>query len=190
MSDFSIFGIHENNRGVYSSYIPFISFATQEHKGIAESYVIREADVFFKSILKIEDSVQLVPYLETITLKDFNQVEMEYFYNTLFFDLGERDINGRLINKLKWSVAFDEEMTPIQVAYLSPSFSGNSGEARLSYSDRREGRPYFSYRPQKLFLDYRKYGFISVNGEPVFYYLHFTLQEILDTLKQPSENRF
>ncbi|WP_148288079.1 hypothetical protein [Prochlorothrix hollandica] len=183
MSDFSIFGVHETSNGVSSSYIPCISFATQEYKDIAESYVAREADLFFKSILKIEETVQFTPYLKTITWEDFNQVEIEYFYNTLFFDLGERDINGRLINKLKWSVAFDEEITPIQVADLSPSFTGDRGEARLSYSDRREGRPYFSYRPHKPFLDHRKHGFISVNGEPVFYYLYFTLQEILDSIK-------
>jgi hypothetical protein len=183
MNNPNIFGVYENSNGVSSSYIPLISFATQEHKDIAESYIMNEADLFFKSILKIEDSVQLIPYLKTITWKDFNQVEMEYFYNTLFFDLGERDINGKLISKLKWGVAFDEEITPIQVAYLRPSFSGDREEARLSYSDRREGRPYFSYRPHKPCLDHRKYGFISVNGEPTFYHLYFTLQEILDAIK-------
>lgn len=156
MSDCSIFGINEDNSGVNSSYIPFISFATRESRDIAESYVIREAESFFKDILKIEDPVQLVQYSKTITCKDFNKVGMEYFYNTLFFELGERDSNGRLIGKLKWSIAFDEEMTPIQVARPISSFSSNN----------------------------RKYGLISVNGEPVFYYLYFTLQEILDALKK------
>lgn len=183
MSNSSIFGTYEDSNGVYSSYVPFISFATQEYKDIAESYIIKEADLFFKDILKIEDSVQLIPYLNTITWKDFNQVEMEYFYNTLFFDIGERDINGKLINKLKWCVAFDEEITPIQVAYVIPFLSGDRRAANFIYSDSRPGRPSFPYRPHKPFLDYRKYGLISINGEPVLYYLYFTLQEILDAIK-------
>jgi hypothetical protein len=173
MNNPSIFGTYNGNNGVFSSYIPFISFSTQEYKYMAEAYVMREADLFFKNILKIENSVQLIPYLETITWKNFNQVKITYFYNTLFFDLGERDNHGKLMKKLKWGVAFDEELTPIQVA--------ESIEGRLNYSDRRDVRR--SYCPRKPFLDYRKYGFISVNGEPVFYYLYFTLQEILDALK-------
>lgn len=183
MNNSNIFSLYGDNEAVYSSYIPFISFSSQEQKNVAESYILREADVFFKDILRLEVSVESISYFKTIAWKDFNKVDMEYFYNTLFFDLQERDFNGKLINKLKWSVTFDEEITSIQVAYLSPSFSGEREEARLSYFDRREGRPYFSYRPHNPFPLYRKYGFISLNGEPVFYYLYFTLQEVLDAIK-------
>ena len=156
---------------------------TQEQKNKAESYIFNEGKLFFKTILKIEKPVQIVPYIKTIAWQDFHKVDMEYFYNILFFDLGERNSNGKLVNQLKWGVTFDEEITPIQVAYLYPSFSGDRQEARLSYFDRRDGRPYFSYRPYRPYLEYRKYGYISMNGEPVFYYLYFTLQEILDALK-------
>ena len=33
---------------------------------------------------------------------------------------------------------------------------------------------------------YRKYGTIDVDGIPVFYYIHFTVQEILDAIRHGS----
>ena len=183
MRNDDFFEVYENETEVRSNYIPIISFATQETKNSAESYILSEAKIFFRDILKIHKPVQLVPYLETVTFKDFNQVEIDYFYNTLFSDLGEKDTDGKLVRKLKWSVSFDEEMTPIQVAYLSPSYSKEPEYAKPSVLDRRPDRPHFSYRPHRPYLNYRKYGYISANGKPIFYYLYFTLQEILDALK-------
>jgi hypothetical protein len=183
MRNYSFFEVYGNDAEVRSTYIPIVSFATQEAKNSAESYILSEAAIFFRDILKNSELVQLVPYLETVTFKDFNQVEIDYFYNTLFSDLGERGSNGKLVRKLKWSVSFDEEMTPIQVAYLSPSYSENPEDAKPSCLDSRSGRPHFLYRPHKPHLNYRKYGYISANGKPIFYYLYFTLQEILDALK-------
>lgn len=183
MKNINFFGVYDENQVVYSSYIPLISFSSQEQKESAELYILSEADDLFRNILMINVTVEPIPYSKTISFQDFTKVDMEYFYTTLFFDLCDRDSNGKLIKKLKWSVVFDEESTPIQVAYLSPSFFGDREEARLVYSDRREGRPYLTYRPNNPYLPYRKYGFISLNGEPIFYYLYFTLQEILDAIK-------
>jgi hypothetical protein len=179
----NIFSLNNENEGVSSTYVPFISFSSHERKDLAESYILREADYFFKSILKIDIPIASIPYYKNITPQDFNQVEMQYFYNTLFFDLGERDSRGKLVNKLKWGVTFDEAAAPIQVAYLNPSFSDSHEEAKLSYSDFNVSRPLLSYRLSNSATLYRKYGFISLNGVPVFYYLHFTLQEVLDAIK-------
>ena len=189
MNKSNIFSICDQTSQIVSSYIPLLSFSTQENCNIAESYISNEAMLFFSDILQINESIQMIPYSKTISHKDFNQKSigdedsLGYFYNTLFFDLGQRDSNKKLLKKLKWGVTFDEELTPIQVAYLPPTFSGNSDEARLSYLDRRDGRPRHLYRSHNPYISYRKYGFISINGEPIFYYLHFTLQEILDAIK-------
>jgi hypothetical protein len=87
----------------------------------------------------------------------------------LFFDLGERDSNKKLIRKLKWGITFDQELAPIATSY--PTYKNSEGRTcLLDYKSR--GLPY----P-------RNYGYISINGEPIFYYLHFTLQEILDAIK-------
>ncbi|BAY42251.1 hypothetical protein NIES2111_66470 (plasmid) [Nostoc sp. NIES-2111] len=183
MSEINAISICSEGQAVCSCYIPFISFASKEQKEKAENYILKEADDFFSNIMMLNTSIQPVPYPKLITHNDFTKMDMEYFYNNLFYDLGERDSNGKLICKLKWGIVFDEEITPIQVAYLNPNFSGNREDARLVYSDRRDGRPYRTYRPHNPYIPYRKYGFISINGKPVFYYLHFTLQEILDAVK-------
>jgi hypothetical protein len=182
MNQFHIFSIDGKANQIVSSYIPLLSFSNQESCNIAESYISEEAALFFSDILQIDEPIQMIPYSKTISYKDFNGVPIEYFYNNLFFDLGERDSNKKLIKKLKWGITFDEELTPIQVAYLRPAFSGNSNETQLSYLDRRDGRPRPLYRTHNPYA-YRSYGFISINGEPIFYYLHFTLQEILDVIK-------
>lgn len=180
MSNPDVFGTFDGNVTAASRYIPVISFHSQEQKEIAESYLLREADDFFVNILKINSQIQCIPYVETISWQDFSKIEIEYFYKTLFFDLCERDSSGKLINKVKWGVTFDAEIAPIQTAYL---LAGNE-EAKLSYSDSHRGRPSLRYHPQNRFPLYRRYGVITLNGEAVFYYLYFTLQEILDAIKQ------
>ena len=127
--------------------------------------------------MKINRSIQCIPYAKTISRQDFNQIDIKYFYETLFFDLCERDSRGKLINNLKWGVTFDAEMAPIQTA-------SSNKEVSLNYLDNREGRPslrYHSLNPSPL---YRRYGVITLNGEAVFYYLYFTLQEMLDAIKR------
>jgi len=151
MKESKVFGICDESSEIFSSHIPFISFPTDKQRDSAELYISNEANFFFSDTLKINEPIEMIPYSRTINWQDFNKVNIDYFYNTLFFDLGERDSSKKLIKKLKWGVTFDEELAPIQ---------GN--------------------RSDNL---YRKYGFISINRKPIFYYLHFTLQEILDALK-------
>lgn len=178
MNNPDVFGVFDGNVTSASSYIPLISFHSQEQKEIAELYILKEADDFFVNILKIDSQIKCIPYSETISWQDFSKTEIEYFYKTLFFDLCERDSSGKLINKLKWGVTFDAEIAPIQIAYLA----GNE-EVKLSYLDSRNGRTSLRYHSQNRFPLYRRYGVITLNGEAVFYYLYFTLQEILDAIK-------
>jgi hypothetical protein len=60
-------------------------------------------------------------------------------------------------------------MAPIKTAFLPRTSSYNREEDTLKYLDPND-------RPC------RRYGVITINGETVFYYLHFTLQEILDAI--------
>ena len=113
MKQFHIFSIDNHPNQIVSSYIPLLSFSTQESCNIAESYISKEAELFFSDMLQIDEPIQMIPYFKTISFKDFNVVPIEYFYNNLFFDLGERDSNKKLIRKLKWGITFDEELTPI-----------------------------------------------------------------------------
>ncbi len=183
MNNPDIFGVFDGNAISDSSYIPLISFHSQEQKEIAEVYIQREADDFFGNILNIDPLPQCIPYSKTINWQDFNKVEIEYFYKTLFFDLCNRDSSGKLISNLKWGVTFDAEIAPITTAYMNP-LSSRDEEAKLSYLDIRKNRPSLHYQTQNRFPLYRRYGVITLNGEAVFYYLYFTMQEILDAIKQ------
>jgi len=162
MNNSKIFDVYNENTEILSSPIPFISFATQEQRNIAESYVLNEADHLFRNMLNINEPIEMIPYCKAIGYQDFHQVKIDYFYNNLFYDLGERDSSKKLIKKLKWSITFDKELTPIQ------------DEARLINQAIDQGR--------ERGHNERKYGFISINGEPIFYYLHFTLEEILNAI--------
>ncbi len=153
--------ISQYNSCFESNYIPFISFKNNIQKDVAETYIFQEASKFFTDILRLPFYETQLPYPKTITVEDFKKVDITYFYEYLFHDLGERDSNGKLIQKIKWGITFDEKCTPIKVAYVSPNYSG--------------------YNPNYRFE--RRYGTIDINGTPVFYYIHFTLQEILDVIK-------
>jgi hypothetical protein len=183
MNNPDIFGIFDGNAIYDSRYIPLISFHSQEQKEMAEVYIQREANDFFENILQINPPPQCIPYSKTINWQDFNKVDIEYFYETLFFDLCKRDPIGKLISNLKWGVTFDAEIAPITTAYMNPLSSRNE-ESKLSYSDSHRGRQSLRYHPQNHFPLYRRYGVITLNGEAVFYYLYFTMQEILDAIKQ------
>ena len=183
MNNPDTFGVFDGDVISDSSYIPLISFHSQEQKEIAEVYIQREADDFFGNILKIDPPPQCIPYFKTINWQDFNKVEIEYFYKTLSFDLCKRDHSGKLISNLKWGVTFDAEIAPITTAFANSSSSRNE-EAKLSYLDMRKNRPSLHYHIQDRFPLYRRYGVITLNGEAVFYYLYFTMQEILDAIKQ------
>ncbi|WP_413172574.1 hypothetical protein [Anabaena azotica] len=162
---------------IKSHLIPLIAFKSQEQKEIAENYLIEEATDFFTNILKINYDCIQIPYPQLITKQDFKATDIEYFYENLFYDLGERDSNGKLKAKIKWGITFDEENTPIEVGRFNK-------QGNFVNIDNRRHRPRLSYRPKnRNLMLHRKYGTIDINGIPIFYYLHFTLQEILDAIK-------
>lgn len=167
--ELNIIGTCSENADFKSVYIPFISFANKEQKIAIENYISQQVNDFFKKIYPNGNKTQLC-YSQIITEKDFKKIEISYFYKTFFDDL-ERDSDGKLNLKIKWSISFDEKCTPIKLAYLSPDYRGHELKPKsLSYNDAK-GRLH------------RKYGTIEINGFPIFYYIYFTLQEILDVIK-------
>lgn len=143
-----------------SNYVPFVSFKSQEQKDAAEDYIIHQVNYFFKNILNI-DSVEQLPYPKIITENDFKSVDIKYFYDNLFYDLGERNSEGKLEPKIKWGITFDEKCAPIKVVMANPRNDSNQNKINQN----------------------RRYGTIDINGTPIFYYIYFTLQEILDVIK-------
>jgi hypothetical protein len=173
--ELDIIQLHENSEHLdfYSDYVPVISFKNKFQKDIIEKYILEEVKDFFKKVeINLDVNKNQVPCQKTITEKDFKNSEkfkISYFYKTLFKDLGEREPDGRLKAKIKWGITFDEKCVPSQLGYVNPSFTGYK-KPTIKYVD-PQGRPY------------RRYGTIDINGSPVFYYIYFTLQEILDVIK-------
>lgn len=166
-----IIQLHSENSDFYSDYVPLISFKDKCQKDTVEKYILEEVKDFFEKIeISLDVNKAQLPYQKTITEKDFKQVSISYFYETLFKELGERETDGRLKIKIKWGITFDEKCVPSRLGYVNPSFSGYK-KPNIKYED-TQGRPY------------RRYGTIDINGTPVFYYIYFTLQEILDVIKK------
>ncbi|MBO3461483.1 hypothetical protein G7B40_026525 [Aetokthonos hydrillicola Thurmond2011] len=188
-NDLEIVGVRSQEQNLYfqSDYVPLISFKNKEQKDKAEKYIILEACDFFTNILKVDIPVvqNQLASPQIITPRDFNTKKIKYFYEFLLHDLGEREANGKLKVNIKWGITFDEECTPIQVA--KHDIHPQSRKIKLKYLDSRIGRPRLPYRshiPHLQYLPYRRYGTIDINGQPIFYYIYFTLQEILDAIKQ------
>lgn len=160
-----IIGIQSDNFKFQSEYVPFLSFKNQEQKKVAESYIYQEISAFFEKILPSQ-AVIPIPYAKLITETDFKKIEISYFYENLFHDL-ERKPNGKLEAKIRWGITFDEKCVPCQLGYVNPSFRGYG-------------------KPPDIKKE-RRYGTIDINGSPVFYYIYFTLQEILDVIKRPQK---
>lgn len=159
-----IIQVNSENSNFYSHYVPIISFKNKYQKETIEKYILKEVEDFFKKLeIDLDIHKAQLPYQEIITEKDFNEVKISYFYESLFYDLGEREPDGRLKAKIKWGITFDEKCVPCQLGYVDPSFRGYG-------------------RPQDIKKE-RRYGTIDINGSPVFYYIYFTLQEILDVIK-------
>jgi hypothetical protein len=158
-----IIQLHANS-DFYSDYAPVISFKNKYQKEIIEKYILEEVKVFFEKLqINLDIHTAQLSYQELITEEDFRKnFDISYFYENLFHDLGERD-NGRLKAKIKWGITFDEKCVPCQLGYVNPSFRGYGKPADIKKE--------------------RRYGTIDINGIPVFYYIYFTLQEILDVIK-------
>jgi hypothetical protein len=162
-------GTRSSDTDFQSIYVPFISFDNEIQKNSIESYIFQEVNSFFQK-LSPGVNVTQISYSKVITEKDFKEVQMSYYYDNLFHDL-ERDANGKLQLKVKWSITFDERCTPIQLVNLPANYRGHESKPKFLYKD-NEGRPH------------RKYGTIEINGVPIFYYIYFTFQEILDVVKK------
>ena len=159
------------NQTLKSDYVPLISFQNDNQRKVATDYIIEQVKKFFEEIKKeIEVNIpnlveSYFPYSESIIHQEFNTiyeefktVKIDYFYDNLFYDLGEkeedRDQNGKLKMKTKWCITFDINSTPIKVPNLT-----------IPNSDLP-----------------RKYGTIDIVGTPILYYIYFTLPEILDSI--------
>jgi hypothetical protein len=160
-----IIQVQSENFYFYSNYVPLISFKNKYQKDALEEYILEEVKDFFKKLeIDLDINKNQLPYQENITEKDFKKFEIRYFHENLFYDLGEREPDGRLKVKIKWGITFDEKCVPCQLGYVNPSFRGYG-------------------KPPDIKKE-RRYGTIDINGSPVFYYIYFTLQEILDVIKR------
>jgi hypothetical protein len=170
-------GIYNENFNFKSDYLPLIAFKSENQKNAVEEYILTKVDVFFKRIIKIEIDVKKsqINYSNTITEKDFTKKPISYFYENIFVDLGKRSA-GKLDVSPKWGITFDQKCAPIEVSYLSPSF-------RIYPNSQPKFYPfeYDDYSQNKKY--YYRYGTIDINGKPIFYYIYFTLQEIIDVIK-------
>jgi len=63
-----------------------------------------------------------------------------------------------------WLITFDKKCAPIDLKFTNKP----QGFGRIS---------------DKEFSSLRNYGTIDIAGNPIFYYIYFTLQEILDEIK-------
>jgi hypothetical protein len=160
-SEADIIGISSSYLEFQSEYVPFLSFKNQDQKIVAENYIYKEVSAFFRKILPSQTVIPL-PYAKLITEAEFKKIEISYFYANLFHDL-ERNPNGQLEPKIKWSLTFDEKCAPLKLASLPANYKGHQKNSSL--------------------LQHRRFGTIDINGTPVFYYIYFTLQEILDVIK-------
>ncbi|MBD1891357.1 hypothetical protein [Coleofasciculus sp. FACHB-SPT9] len=163
--ELDIIQLQSESLDFYSDYVPVISFKNQYQKDAVEGYIIEKVKDFFEKLkIDLDITKNQISYQKLITEEDFKKVPISYFHENLFYDLGEREADGRLKAKIKWGITFDEKCVPSQLGYVNPSFRGYG-------------------KPPDIKKE-RRYGTIDINGTPVFYYIYFTLQEILDVIKK------
>lgn len=155
--------IIENSKAktLESNYIPYISFNNLEQQEKANEYIVKQVKEFLNFLQKDFENFSYLDYSKSITDLDFSGSQrkpIDYFYNYLLIDLVKRgrDENGKLISPKKWTVTFDINCTPIKVSELIIPNSGNLC---------------------------RHFGTIDVGGTPILYYIYFTMQEILDAIR-------
>jgi hypothetical protein len=154
------------NQPLKSDYVPLLSFQNEKQRKIATDYIIEQVKIFFQEIgVNIPNLVEFYfPYSESIIAEEFKKVDIEYFYDNLFYDLGEkkedRDENGKLKVKPKWCITFHINSTPIKVPQL-----------KIPNSD-----------------SVRHFGTIDIVGTPILYYIYFTLPELLEIILPDSKN--
>ncbi|MDJ0510199.1 MAG: hypothetical protein QNJ64_13230 [Crocosphaera sp.] len=177
-------GINYESDHFISDYLPLISFSTEKQKNIAEFYILTKAKIFFDKIIGIDIDVEKsqIKYTKLITEQDFSSIKINYFYDNILFDLGKRDSNNKLDFNPKWGVTFDEKCAPILMNYLSPNYKVRQN-SYLKYK-------VLNYSHLNYKIPYSRYGTIDMNGTPIFYYIYFTLQEILDEVKKVNVTKY
>lgn len=178
--DLSIIGVYPENYQFESDYLPLIAFKTEQQKLSAEKYILNKVDIFFKEIvhIRVDDVAKSqISYPKIITQKDFQAKQIKYFYKNIFYDLGQRNSKGELNFSPKWGITFDEKCAPISVSWLSPRYRVNDRNSSLP-----KFKP-FNYSYHSTYQFNYKYGIIDINKKPFFYYIYFTLQELLDAIK-------
>ncbi|BAT57014.1 unknown protein (plasmid) [Nostoc sp. NIES-3756] len=159
----------EYNGNFISNYIPLIRLHNSKQKEAVEKYIYAEAHKFLEKILEPDIIATPIAYPKLITEKDFKEIDISYFYDNFFFDLGERDDRRKLKLKVKWGITFDERCAPIQIKYLPNNSNELLGNITSNDSN---------------IVPNRRFGTIDINGTPIFYYIYFTIQEILDVIRQ------
>lgn len=181
----TIIGDCSNYHHRESKYVPYISFEDSEKKN-AEEYILKEVSDFFSKFLnkQIGDISQArIPTSSLITNDDFKRIDVKYFYETLFDDLGERDEQNKLIPKIKWGAVFDQRCTPISIGEVSENYKGDYPTFE-TVSNIELFKQFSNNQKQRCGTIFdRKYGTIDINGTPIFYYIYFTLQEILNAIR-------
>ncbi|WP_324282246.1 hypothetical protein VKI21_18425 [Cyanobacterium aponinum UTEX 3222] len=151
-----------------SKYIPLICFKDQEQREIIDNYILKEAEYFF-SLIKVNIDVEtnFLFCFNLITDKEFQTIDIKYFYENILNNI-QRNSEEKLEHQPKWGVTFDNKCTPMKLAYVSPNYTGNN--PKLNYENNK-GKPF------------RNFGTFEINDQPIFYYLYFTMQEILDAIR-------
>jgi hypothetical protein len=186
--EIKILDIYSDNHELESDYLPLIFVKNHSQKDAVERYIFKKAEIFFREIISINDSSfdvkqNYIPYSRMITDIDFKKKQIKYFYDTLFDNLGNRDFNKKLIISPKWGITFDEKCCPILTSYLSPNYK-RSNERRSSKSI--DYKPLNYHNKYSGDFPFHRYGTIDINQKSIFYYVYFTLQEILDEVRKCS----
>jgi hypothetical protein len=129
------------------------------------NYINKEIEYFFHDVVQ-ETPTGYIPYELSMApasdLKTLNSQKehSNWFYEQIFHDFGDRDQDGKLVRKLKFFITLDQDSAPMQIKHF-----GQRG------------------------ADDRRYGTIDVGGgtmkeHRVCYIVYFTLQELLNVMKQ------
>lgn len=163
-----------------SCYLPWISFKNEKQVEAVNKYIYLKAKIFFRQILDLQlpgfnFQSNYISYHQIITDLDFKKTQIKYFYSNIFSCLGERDRESKLVFIPRWGITFDENNCPIETSFLPSSYIP-SPASKINFTPLK----YFSENREVSFI---RYGDIRANDEPIFYYIYFTMQEILDQIR-------
>lgn len=160
--------ISEHRESIATRNILGITVKSQDEAQRIHKYINNEIEYFFHDIVQesptgyISYDLSIAPVADLKIVSSFiseNQ-QRDWVYDQIFHDFGERDATGKLVRKLKFFVTLDEFSAPIEIKH-----QGQRG------------------------ADARRYGTIDVGGgtkkeHRVCYIVYFTLQELLNAMKQ------